>query len=148
MRVWICLLVIAAVSGSCKDAVGLSKDEVLGDLSIGQFKSIDPATFRNDIKNRTDIENAHDLLLAYTNNDPKENDGLSFKYKSAKSLTGNQIVMLQKTGLKDDSLKGVSILMECSHNIATNKWTIHEIYESYQCYKGRGHEEWSSEPCL
>ena len=54
-------------------------------------------------------------------------------------------IMLIQENIKDDSIAGMKVIMLAKKD--NNEWTVIDIQRTWKCQKGRGHSNFSSEPC-
>jgi len=55
-------------------------------------------------------------------------------------------IMLIQENIKDDSIAGMRVIMLAKKD--NNEWTVIDIQRTWKCQKGRGHSNFSSEPCI
>ena len=63
---------------------------------------------------------------------------------SPESFDTTQVTIINK-GLLDDSVKAVKYKLTL--NKVDSVWVIDSAVKVFKCWKGRGHEDFSSEPC-
>jgi hypothetical protein len=56
------------------------------------------------------------------------------------------VVLYSALGGGDDSVAGLRYRIEMSHGDST--WSVLKIGRQVKCWKGRGHEDWSSTACV
>ena len=54
-------------------------------------------------------------------------------------------IMLIQENIKDDSIAGMRVIMLAKKD--NKEWTVIDIQRTWKCQKGRGHSNFSSEPC-
>lgn len=64
--------------------------------------------------------------------------------ESPESFDTTQVTIINK-GLLDDSVKAVKYKLTL--NKVDSVWVIDSAVKVFKCWKGRGHEDFSSEPC-
>ena len=89
------------------------------------------------------INSAMDLIKNYYG-EVENDDNLNI---SVDELPQNQyLITLVETNIKDDSIAEIMVIMKAS--IENGEWSVLEIDRRWKCWQGRGHSEYSSEPCL
>ena len=89
------------------------------------------------------ITSATDLIKDYYGE--VENDN-NLNISVDELLQKQYLITLVETNIKDDSIAEMMVIMKASFE--NGEWSVLEIDRKWKCWQGRGHSEYSSEPCL
>jgi len=141
---------------SCKDKktdsidveTSVPIDQNKMESSIDEFKMISQEKVNqlNEAINSKKIVLVEDIMKLYAPED-KEAEG-NYTYDItvlAMSNSALTLVTLVEDGLNDDSVKARKIVMSIKGN--EGAYRVTQIKESYQCWEGRGHVNWSAAAC-
>jgi hypothetical protein len=68
------------------------------------------------------------------------------RMQSRSTDPSTQVVLFTQTGLPDDSVRGERRRLE--FRLKGSSWHLEWVGLQVQCWPGRGHEDWSNQPCL
>jgi len=68
------------------------------------------------------------------------------RMQSRSTDPSKQVVLFTQTGLPDDSVRGERRRLEFL--LQGSSWQLEWVGLQVQCWPGRGHEDWSNQPCL
>jgi len=108
-----------------------------------QTESDKYSEFNNRLKKAENINSPIELIKYYYGEIDAEED-IDIEVER---LDGNQYkIQLVQQNIRDDSISGMMVVMFASQE--NDNWTVQDIQRTWKCQKGRGHSEFSSEPCL
>jgi len=135
----ILLLTLLIILFACNDSA--VKREVKTEPKVVEIDIYSDINER--LKKAEDIDTPVELIKYYYGEVDNEED---VEIKVDDLGKGQYTINLIHDHIKDDSISGMRILMTAQQN--NKKWTVQDIQRTWKCYKGRGHTEFSSEPCF
>jgi len=122
----------------------VNEKKVANDL---EYKMIDTSVI--EALNKSILENKiKDVKAILSFYRPKNNEAegdYSYSISSKAIDNKSKELTLIEDGIMDDSQKGLKIIMVVENE--NNSYRVNSIKESYKCWTGRGHENWSAELC-
>jgi hypothetical protein len=85
------------------------------------------------------------LMNTYAPRDMEAEGNYSYTVTGKDLGNDQRELTLVESGLMDDSILGRKVIMYLAQ--ANGAWKIISLKENYQCRNGRGHENWSADPC-
>lgn len=101
------------------------------------------AELNGRLKQAENIETPVELIKYYYGEIDAEKD---VEIKVDKQDGNNFVITLIQENIKDDSVAGMMVVM--SAQLSKNVWTVQNVERTWKCQRGRGHNQYSSEPCL
>ena len=122
--------------------------EAVEETTTNEYRTIDQE--KVIALNKLVLENAliteEAILEAYAPKDDAAEGKYTYEITDLKKdNTGLSTITLVEDYLMDDSIKAKKVIID--FKTVNDKLEVVSIKESYQCYAGRGHEEWSAEFC-
>lgn len=152
------LVMISAVSfTSCKkkesttDASQAPEEiviETTAEVSTNEYRLIaqEKIDALNTLIQTNGLNTEQAVLAAYAPKDEEAEGKYSYEITNfQKDNTGLSTITLIEDFLMDDSIKAKKVVME--FKTVEDHIVVVSIKESYQCYEGRGHQEWSAAFC-
>ncbi len=128
------LLLAVVVVSSCQSTDKI-KFKRIDQVEIDQF---------NASLQKVEIKDLEELARLYLPDDPYAEG--NYKYTtSVEENKGKTILTIREEGINDDSIEGK--LVKLTVEKKENSWHILQIEEAHRCWSGRGHQDWSPEPC-
>ncbi len=109
-----------------------------------KFDYVNPTAFNKKISRRTDIKTAEELIKLYYNY-PQNERFPHLTIQSKEIDNGFVEITLIHDDQEDDSMRAIKIIMIAK--LKNKKWSVMEIKTNRKCWDGRGHQNWSTEPC-
>lgn len=98
--------------------------------------------FSNKIKDFTPKALAVQLFSNEEELEGRKSENISVAYLTRETAA----IVHTVVGLADDSVGGIRHRIELKRT--SNKWEIVWVGRQHSCYPGRGHQNWSSSPCV
>jgi len=108
------------------------------------FKELDFSAFNKKItalKGKTAIE----IMKIYHPHDGSGEGRQKVTTTEKKLDNGHVEVQLIHENILDDSVDDIKFLMTLKPN--QDQWVVIDLKQNFRCHKGRGHQDWSAEPC-
>ena len=133
------ILLILLIQYSCTNTS--VKQEIKTDSTIIETDKY--AELNSRLKQVGNIETPVELIKYYYGEIDAEED---VDIKVDKHDGNNFYITLIQENIKDDSIAGMMVVM--SAQLSNNVWTVKNIDRTWKCQRGRGHNQYSSEPCI
>lgn len=92
------------------------------------------------------LSSKEEIMREYMPEDRATEGNYSYEIKIMNTENmDSSLVLLTVDGLQDDSVRSIKVLMRVKAE--NNALIVEQIKESYRCYEGRGHTEWSAYSC-
>ncbi|MDR0227838.1 MAG: hypothetical protein LBI72_02060 [Flavobacteriaceae bacterium] len=150
----ICLLFISCGKNSSTTDEQKSKETMATDSlnqhesHIEEYKVI--STEQIEALNKTIVEkqltNNDEIMRTYLPEQATTAKGYSYVIKEINSQdSSSTLVSLNIENNNHESLKSIKVIMTVQQK--DGKPVVTQIKESYRCWEGKGHQEWSAYPC-
>ena len=142
------LLFVAVLAAMTASAAGKTTATVLGDP---EYKSVDFAAFNKTVveaAGKSEAWTMDPVLVALKLTGPSEGmtQNIERVYGSAESPDAAE-VMITNEKLPDDSVMGQRFVIVLGKN-DDGSWTVKRAGKAVKCQEGRGHQDYSKEPCM
>lgn len=118
----------------------------LTDVEEYRIIDVDHINSLNERIHSKKISSKEDIMREYKPEDTSAGGNYSYEIKIMNTEgMDTALVLLTVDGLQDDSVRSIKVLMRVKAE--NNTLTVEQIKESYRCYEGRGHTEWSAYSC-
>lgn len=93
-----------------------------------------------------EIQNTSEIVALYRAKEAYAEGNYAYTLTEYEPETGVIQVVLEETGLADDSVEGLRVIFTL---IQTGEYhQVESIFEQYRCWPERGSQEWSKELCI
>lgn len=101
----------------------------------------------NNVISSNHINTEEGIMREYAPEDTEAEGDYIYIIKRINTSDSNAVVIsLLEDGINDDSVKARKVIMTLAK--IDGQFVIKQIKESYKCWQGRGHEDWSSAYCM
>ena len=141
------------LSGAEPQSESTEKEEHVNTLSALEInernaRKIDAAVLQNinALILEKEIQNTSEIVALYRAKEEYAEGNYAYTLTEHALETGIKQVVLEETGLADDSVEGVRIIFILIQE--GEYYKVESIFEQYRCWPERGSQEWSKEFCM
>jgi hypothetical protein len=116
-------------------------------LKDQSFAVIAPSEINKQISTISPAPQPDEIIMLYAHVDKEVVfEGQNLEVSNNDLAHGWLETTLIHSNIPDDAIKARKVIMQV-RPYNDSLWSVHSIREQYQCWPGRGHEEWSKEFC-